>query len=84
MRKWLLRQWRKWRYARYLRSPGWQQRRGRVLARAGYRCEHCGARVKLDVHHLTYARRGREELTDLVALCRACHRREHAEVRFER
>lgn len=28
----------------------------------------------LDVHHLTYDRFGREELDDLVLLCRDCHK----------
>jgi 5-methylcytosine-specific restriction endonuclease McrA len=32
----------------------------------------------VEVHHLTYERLGEERLTDLVALCRSCHEREHA------
>jgi hypothetical protein len=38
----------------------------------------CGSRENLDVHHLTYKRRGNERPADLVALCRRCHKERHA------
>jgi 5-methylcytosine-specific restriction endonuclease McrA len=60
-------------YHAYLRSDAWQRKRKAVLRRAGYRCERCGADVPLDIHHLTYARFGHENLEDLQALCRMCH-----------
>ena len=60
-------------YHTYLASDAWQRKRYAVLRRAGYRCERCGWAGPLDVHHLTYARFGREDLGDLRALCRSCH-----------
>lgn len=73
-------------YEAYLASEHWQQTRQRKLEAEDWRCEHCrfyaqrgqnGQRFGLDVHHLTYDRIGREELTDLEALCRTCHAEEH-------
>lgn len=37
-------------------------------------------RPPVDVHHLTYARLGREWESDLIVLCRYCHAREHGKV----
>lgn len=63
-------------YTAYLRSHHWAEvkRRYRESDRP-QRCV-CGARAD-DLHHLTYARIGSEELTDLIALCRGCHRKTH-------
>jgi hypothetical protein len=58
----------------YLRSPHWRARRAQAIGRAGGRCEHCGARDRLEIHHLTYERLGRERDRDLRALCHRCHR----------
>ena len=45
-----------------------------VRKRAGGCCERCGERTRrLEVHHLTYERFGRELLADLQALCKPCH-----------
>jgi len=65
-------------YDDYLNSPDWKRRRGIILRRAGYKCELCGASgVPLDIHHLTYERRGNEKYTDLIAICRKCHEAKH-------
>jgi 5-methylcytosine-specific restriction endonuclease McrA len=48
-----------------------------VLLRARNKCELCGKRVPLDVHHRTYDRYGDELVDDLIALCRECHARHH-------
>lgn len=68
--------WRGW-YEGYLRSPAWAAKRAAVMTRAGRRCEGCLARPATQVHHLTYARVGREMLFDLVAVCDACHDQIH-------
>jgi hypothetical protein len=60
-------------YQRYLRSDGWKLRRQPALDRAGGFCEDCGARSRLEVHHLTYKRIGSERPKDLVAVCERCH-----------
>ena len=69
--------YRRWKYRRYLRSPHWQALRKKILKRADYKCEKCRRHVPLDVHHLTYARRGHEDMADLQALCRSCHQKAH-------
>lgn len=72
-------------YARYLRTPAWQNRAADCKRRAGYRCEcvvngvRCGSRFRLHAHHKTYARLGNELPEDLECRCRACHRREHGQ-----
>lgn len=65
-------------YHDYLQSPEWDTLRRAVLKRDGYRCTNCGATGRrLDVHHKTYARFGREMSGDLTTLCRHCHNLEH-------
>jgi 5-methylcytosine-specific restriction endonuclease McrA len=64
-------------YSRYLRSDHWAIVRQRALAVAEGRCFYCAATDHLDVHHLTYRRRGCELDEDLIVLCRACHAIEH-------
>jgi 5-methylcytosine-specific restriction endonuclease McrA len=66
-------------YRDYLRTPEWRSRRKWKLQQAGYRCQAtaCGSRTRLQVHHLTYARRGEEALSDLMVLCDDCHRQVH-------
>jgi 5-methylcytosine-specific restriction endonuclease McrA len=61
----------------YLRSPHWHGVRAREFSRAGHRCERCGARERLDVHHRHYRRLWREKSRDLKVLCRSCHNRAH-------
>ena len=61
------------RYRAVLASGGWRRRRAAAIRRAGRRCQRCGARGPLDVHHLTYRTLGRERPGDLLALCESCH-----------
>jgi len=65
-------------YDEYLKTPHWQTMRRRALLRAGNQCQNCGFPRRLQVHHLTYDRRGREAEGDLVVLCAWCHEKEHA------
>jgi hypothetical protein len=60
-------------YYQYLSTPEWRSIRQRVIRRAGGVCEGCGEREATIVHHLTYQRRGKEFLLDLIAVCRECH-----------
>jgi hypothetical protein len=64
-------------YDQYLRTGWWQWRRKRSLWLAGYRCRRCQRDRCLQVHHVTYARRGDEADDDLEVLCNGCHRDEH-------
>ena len=61
------------RYAAYLDTTQWKQKRAAVLQRERSICQGCGSNRACDVHHLTYAHVGKELLFELVALCRACH-----------
>jgi 5-methylcytosine-specific restriction endonuclease McrA len=65
-------------YQQYLQSSQWKNKRRKVLQRAGYKCEKCGANgSSLQIHHLTYERIFNERSSDLQAVCDRCHRRLH-------
>lgn len=66
------------RYSHYLASPGWLMRRFVVMVLARRRCAECGS-AATEVHHLNYARKGGEWLSDLLPLCDPCHRNKHPE-----
>ena len=53
----------------------WAAIRERVVARAGWRCQACGVRRRLDVHHVVKRSQGGSDfdLDQLMALCRWCH-----------
>ena len=64
--------------ANYLKSPAWNNKRLKVLGRAGYVCEKCRASSVLYVHHVKdYRLIPNEPLTSLAALCGSCHTSEH-------
>lgn len=65
------------RYRAYIQTSEWRTRRNRVLKLTGFRCERCGAKRELQVHHKTYERLGREPDDDLEVLCPDCHRGHH-------
>lgn len=60
-------------YKTYLQSKKWRERRQAKLQQAKYRCEKCGEREGLEVHHKTYIRLGNEKSSDLIVLCKTCH-----------
>lgn len=66
-------------YLTYLNSPSWRATRNRALRLANYRCQKCGGKRELQVHHLSYERLGREWDQDLEVLCDDCHREHHIE-----
>lgn len=69
-------------YSEYLQSERWQATRRRMMAsKKVYRCYVCRSTERLDLHHKTYKRIGRERLADLVWLCRACHQEAHARLK---
>ena len=53
----------------------WKLISQRVLNRAAWRCQACGVRRRLDVHHVMKRSQGGSDfdLDHLVALCRWCH-----------
>lgn len=71
-------------YLRKLCSPEWQSVARRVRMRDKHRCQICGSKVNLEVHHTTYYVNGcsivgHEEkyLDKLITLCSVCHARHH-------
>lgn len=64
-------------YMVYLRSQLWRLRRRIWILRAGGRCQRCGSRRRLTIHHRTYRRLGHERRADVTVLCWNCHRRHH-------
>jgi 5-methylcytosine-specific restriction endonuclease McrA len=73
-------------YQEYLRSRRWlsSPARLREIILAGRRCRVCNQRHGLEVHHRTYARVGRERVSDLTTLCRDCHELVTSELRWRR
>jgi HNH endonuclease len=71
------------RYLAYLKSEKWQALVEIVARRAEYRCERCESdeEYEYNVHHLTYERVYNERLSDLVYLCKKCHRYEHGKTK---
>lgn len=73
-------------YDAYLATPHWAYIRDAKLGYSNYTCLVCGYRrfwykwgmpKRLEVHHLTYERLGRERLADLEVLCEDCHKDRH-------
>jgi hypothetical protein len=60
-------------YHAYLLSPEWKARRDAQIRDAGGRCQVCNSPDRLNCHHRTYERIGRELPEDLVVLCEVCH-----------
>jgi hypothetical protein len=71
-------------YDLYVGSSLWRLRRFLWWVRSDRRCERCGRPVVLHarrgdvarsvtVHHLTYARLGRERRSDVALICWPCH-----------
>jgi replicative DNA helicase len=62
-------------YQEYLNSPEWQEVRLVALKRSGNKCQICGSKHNLDVHHNSYANLGNEHkhLEDLIVLCAEHH-----------
>jgi hypothetical protein len=68
-------------YADYLKTPHWQDVREAALKAADYRCQVCYSPDKIQVHHRTYDRRGRELPSDVTVLCDTCHGLYHSRMR---
>jgi 5-methylcytosine-specific restriction endonuclease McrA len=64
-------------YKRYLQGDHWKELRETKLIESNGRCQKCKRTSNLQVHHLTYDRKGHERLTDLMVLCERCHEKEH-------
>jgi hypothetical protein len=61
-------------YARYLESQRWRTLARAVRMRAKGKCEICLRANGEECSHLTYERIFNERITDLLWLCKKCHR----------
>ena len=64
----------------YLKTHHWELARCAVLKRDQDRCADCGDSTEekhLEVHHITNIRRGKENMEDLLTLCKDCHKERH-------
>lgn len=69
-------------YSEYLKSYQWVETKAKWMASKKCKGEICHAKnckntKLLSLHHRTYARVGRERLSDLVLVCRGCHKKIH-------
>ena len=64
-------------YKNSLRSMQWKQTRDRILKRDSHKCQDCGAKEHLNVHHMGGYLNGHKpwEYPDekLLTLCQSCH-----------
>jgi 5-methylcytosine-specific restriction endonuclease McrA len=64
-------------------TPEWRRLRKRIKSRDRWRCARCGARERigiwLDVHHID-GNPNNNALSNLVTLCKTCHRVAQAEL----
>lgn len=63
-------------YRLYLKSDDWKEKREQKLADFPY-CEECGTKKRLQVHHLRYRKLYDVRQSDLMTLCRTCHKAVH-------
>ena len=67
-------------------TPQWRSKRESILRRDNYQCQECRRYGKLvqarEVHHIKHLDEAPElafEDSNLVSLCKACHRKRHPE-----
>lgn len=58
---------------KYFRSDKWTKIKCDLFMLRGEKCEDCGNRRNLHIHHLTYKNFGDENPDDLIILCGGCH-----------
>jgi hypothetical protein len=64
-------------YRQVIASQRWKWMKDKVIRVRGNRCEGCGETgCRLELHHDTYERLGRELPQDVRLLCQDCHRAE--------
>lgn len=66
-------------YQEFLKTPYWVTVRHIKMIEVGDKCECCGVKFGLQIHHLSYDARGSDHVrTDLLmVLCEKCHQKRH-------
>lgn len=65
-------------YKKYLLSIEWQNKREEILNINWYKCQRCSSTNNLHIHHWTYKRLYKENISDLFCLCSKCHTKLHS------
>ncbi len=61
-----------------LDRAGYNQMRFQIFERDGWKCQHCGRRDQLQIHHLVRrSQMGPDTEGNLMTVCSDCHRRLH-------
>ena len=61
-----------------LAADAYEQLRQKVLKRDNWRCQNCGRRESLEVHHRKMRSQGGDDSdVNLITLCHSCHANEH-------
>lgn len=61
-------------YAKFLKTPFWDELRNQCFMRDGRKCTHCQSTFEIQAHHKIYRKDWlKTKLEDLVTLCRKCH-----------
>lgn len=63
-------------YKEYLLSTHWRQFRKQILSIRN-KCQNCGGRNNLNLHHKHYKSIGKEKNEDIIVLCKICHNNFH-------
>jgi hypothetical protein len=67
-------------YKEYLASLTWKTIRERVIEERKGKCERCGSKYRLEVHHKEYPKvLGTEPTSSLELLCHKCHISHHVQ-----
>jgi Na+-translocating ferredoxin:NAD+ oxidoreductase RnfC subunit len=65
-------------YRNYLNSDHWHDFKTMIKVKYGcIKCGVCGSTKNTNIHHLNYNHLGKEKLSDVVVLCRYCHKKYH-------
>jgi len=61
-----------------LETELYEQLRNEVLRRDGWRCQVCGSRQNLQIHHKEFRSQGGDDTKEnLITLCAGCHEALH-------
>ena len=64
-----------------LEPEAYQRLLQEVLARDNWRCQLCGSRQNLQVHHQAFRSQSGDDLeANLITLCASCHHRVHRNI----
>ena len=64
-------------YYKYTKTLDWKRKRTNKFRSARWKCQKCGSKGRLQVHHINYKKWFDVTMKDLIVLCDKCHRAEH-------